>query len=488
MLTSVLLGLVCVLVAGNLALSVLIFGRRNSPAADQPSAALDRLEKLVRDELARARAESAANSRIGREELQASIDRWSDATTRRQEAQRTSVDELIGRLSVMTGQKLDQIRTESTAGSDRSTKAVGTSLESFNRSVLEGMSRQFDVFTNRLDGLSKSVETKIESVRATVDENLKSISAENTRQLELVRATVDEKLQGTLERRLGESFTQVSDRLEQVYRGLGEMQVLATGVGDLKKVLTNVKSRGTWGEVQLEALLEQVLARDQYEKNVATKGDANRVEFAIKFPGKTDDSPGPLWLPIDAKFPVEDYHRLVDAQDRCDADAAEIAYRQLEVRIKSCARDICEKYISPPMTTDFAVLFLPTEGLYAEVLRRPGLSESVQRDCRVVLAGPTTLWAILSSLQMGFKTLSIQKQTSAIATTLSAVKTEWGKYNELLLGLQKKLQAASNTIDKAQTRSRAIGRKLGDFDKLPEIEATAVLRLTDVPVVDGESM
>jgi DNA recombination protein RmuC len=292
-----------------------------------------------------------------------------------------------------------------------------------------------------------------------------------------MRATVDEKLQGTLEKRLGESFKQVSERLEQVYKGLGEMQSLAAGVGDLKKVLTNVKTRGTWGEVQLGAMLEQVLTPDQYAANVAVKEGGERVEFAIKLPGRGEDEKEVVWLPVDAKFPVEDYQRLMDAQEKADAESAEGAAKQLETRIKQCAGDICSKYLNPPKTTDFGILFLPTEGLFAEVIRRTGLVEFVQRECRVVIAGPTTLWALLNSLQMGFRTLAIQQRSSEVWNLLSAVKTEWTKYGDVLTKVQKKIHEASETIEQAQTRTRAIGRKLKDVQELPVAEAKAALMM-----------
>jgi DNA recombination protein RmuC len=311
-------------------------------------------------------------------------------------------------------------------------------------------------------------------LRAAVETKLKEIQDDNAKQLEEMRAVVDEKLQGTLEKRLGESFKQVSERLEAVSKGLGEM-VLATGVGDLKRVLANVKTRGTWGEVQLGAMLAEVLAPDQYASNVNTRQGGERVEFAIKLPGKAQDEP--VLLPMDAKFPLEDYQRLVEAQEHSDVDASTAAGKQLEARIRQCAGDICNKYLNPPVTTDFAILYLPTEGLFSEVARRDGLMQFVQRECRVVIAGPTTLWAILSSLQMGFKTLAIQQHSSEVWNLLAAVKTEWGKYGEVLEKVQKKLQEASNTVDEAARRTRAIGRKLRSVEELPAGEANTVLML-----------
>ncbi len=284
-------------------------------------------------------------------------------------------------------------------------------------------------------------------------------------QLAAVRTTVDEQLQGTLERRLGESFSIVSERLEQVHKGLGEMQTLAAGVGDLKKVLTNVKVRGTWGEVQLGNLLDQLLTPAQYAKNVCTKGEgAERVEFAIRLPGR-DDSVAQVWLPIDAKFPQEDYSRLVDAADAGDTAAVEAAGKALEIRVKQCARDIAEKYVAPPMTTDFALMFLPTEGLFAEVIRRPALMDAVQRDYRVMVAGPTTLAALLNSLQMGFRTLAIEQRSSEVWTVLGEAKTEFRRYADVLDRIKNKLQDATNTLDQAAVRTRAIERKLRSVEE-----------------------
>ncbi|MDQ5986869.1 MAG: hypothetical protein CSYNP_02602 [Syntrophus sp. SKADARSKE-3] len=331
--------------------------------------------------------------------------------------------------------------------------------------------------------LADSNEKKLDALRVAVEDKLQGIQDNNAKQLEQMRQTVDEKLQGTLEKRLGESFRQVSERLEQVHKGLGEMQTLATGVGDLKKVLTNVKTRGTWGEVQLGNMLEQALNPDQYAANVAVKDSSERVEYAVKLPGQGISGDDSIWLPIDAKFPIEDYQRLLDLQDKADAEGAETAGRQLETRVKACARDICDKYLNVPKTTDFGILFLPIEGLFAEVIRRPGLTEAVQRDSRVVIAGPTTLWSILNSLQMGFRTLAIEKRSSEVWNLLASVKTEWMRYGEVLDGVQRKLNQASETIEKAKVRSRAIGRKLKDVQELPPGENTAHL---DLDMADDE--
>lgn len=330
---------------------------------------------------------------------------------------------------------------------------------------------QLDVFSSQLLSLTQSNEAKMSQMRETVESRLKVLQDDNSAKLEQMRLVVDEKLHATLEKRLGDSFKLVSERLEMVHRGLGEMQSLASSVGDLKKVLTNIKARGMWGEVQLGALLEQILTREQYEQNVATKKGSNeRVEYAIKLPGR-DGGDEMIWLPIDAKFPQEDYQRLVEAQEQANAELAEEAGRQLENRIKLEARTIKEKYIDPPYTTDFAILFLPVEGLYAEIVRKAGLCELLQREFRVVVAGPTTLAALLNSLQMGFRTLAIERRSSEVWALLGAVKTEFGRFGDLLDKTQKKLQEASSTIENAARKSRTIEKKLRDVQALPSGEA-----------------
>jgi len=406
------------------------------------------------ESLARSFAELNDHQKQRSSEMNDRLVKLTETTENKLESHRRSVDE-----------RLQHMQADSAAAAKLSREELQASLKGFNDSVLKGM----------------------ESLKTGVDEKLKSIQDDNSKQLEAMRQTVDEKLQGTLDKRLNESFQQVSERLEQVHKGLGEMQTLATGVGDLKRVLTNVKSRGTWGEVQLAAMLEQVLTVDQYDTNVCTKEGSERVEFAIKFPGRTGNREEVLWLPIDSKFPIEDYQRLVEAQERADGEAAEAAARQLEIRVKSCAKDIFEKYVNPPQTTDFGILFLPTEGLFAEVMRRIGLSETIQRDFRVVIAGPTTLWSILNSLQMGFRTLAIEKRSSEVWSVLGAVKTEWSKFGGVLEKVQKKLQEASNTIDQAQVRTRAIGRRLRGVEELPaDTAAAAVLMLGDGTVLETD--
>ena len=358
---------------------------------------------------------------------------------------------------------------------------LSASLNQFSHGVLAQMTniasvqnQQIDGFAQQLAKLVESNEMRLVEVRNVLETRLREMQADNALKLDEMRKTVDEKLHATLEKRLGESFKQVSDRLEAVHKGLGEMQTLAAGVGDLKRVLTNVKTRGTWGEVQLGALLEQTLTIEQFSRNVATlPGSAERVEFAIKLPGKERDQP--VWLPIDSKFPVEDYDRLMAAQDRVDPAGVEEASKQIELRLKAEAKTICEKYVSPPHTTDFAILFLPTEGLYAEALRRPGLADVLQREYRVTLAGPTTLTALLNSLQMGFRTLAIEQRSSEVWELLSAVKTEFGRFGEVLARTRAQLETVTRSIGHAETRTRQITRKLKDVEALPAHAAASLL-------------
>jgi DNA recombination protein RmuC len=334
---------------------------------------------------------------------------------------------------------------------------------------------QFEIFTKQLGILVQTIEQRLDRINNTVENRLKLLQDDTNKKLEDMRAVVDNRLHETLEKRLGESFKLVSERLEQVHRGLGEMQNLASSVGDLKKVLTNVKTRGIWGEIQLENLLSQILSPEQYDVNVTIKKGSNeRVEFAIKLPGKNDDN-GVVWLPIDAKFPQEDYYRLLDYYDKCDEKGIEEAKKQLERSIKNCAKDIKEKYINPPYTTDFGILFLPVEGLYAEVLRLPELVENLQRDYRVVIAGPTTLAAFLNSLQMGFKTLAIEKRTSEVWKLLGAVKTEFAKFGYHLEKASEKILKAHAEIDDAVKKTRNIERKLKDVQELPSDEVEKIL-------------
>ena len=446
------------------------------------------LERAAREEAAKSRDEMNKAAREQRLELAQVVKNFGDSVAQRMielgNSQKTQLEifsDQFDSFAKSSGERLDAIRGESARGGKQLREEVVTTLRSISetmattfKDLAEAQKTQLETMSSEIGKLSDSTERKLEAVRVGVEGKLQSIQVENANQLELMRQTVDEKLQGTLEKRLGDSFKQVSERLEQVHKGFGEMQALASGVGDLKKVLTNVKTRGTWAEVQLGTMLEQMLNPDQFAANVATKDSGERVEFAIKLPGQGGNDE-PVWLAIDAKFPIEDYQRLLEAQEKGDIQMVETGVKQLEQRVKACAKDISEKYLNPPKTTDFAIMFLPIEGLFAEVIRRDGLCEYIQRECRVVIAGPTTLWSILNSLQMGFRTLAIQKRSSEVWNLLAAVKTEWTKYGDLLDAVQKKINQASETIDQVKVRSRAIGRKLKDVQELPKSEASAAL-------------
>jgi len=339
-------------------------------------------------------------------------------------------------------------------------------LETIDRSLRDEFSRNREEAGAAAKNQREELARSLEGVRSIVDVRLQQLQDDNAKQIDKMRATVDEKLQGTLEKRLGESFKLVSDRLEQVHQGLGAMRQLASDVGGLQRVLTNVKTRGGWSEWQLGVLLDEMLTPEQFAKNMRTRDDTDeRVEFAIKLPG--DENGAPVWLPIDAKFPMEHYDRLAAAQEKGDPGAVESAIKTLETQLKRCAKDICEKYINPPKTTDFALLFLPSEGLYAEAIRRVGLVQNVQRDCRVTFVGPTTLAALLNSLQMGFRTLAIQKRSSEVWNLLAAVKTEFGKFGESLSAVKEKIDQASRKMEDVDVRSRAITKKLRDVEELP---------------------
>jgi len=354
---------------------------------------------------------------------------------------------------------------------------MSQSMAQFQQTLTEQLALMQTNLNAQLQTLGEGNTRRMAEVRETLDRQLQNLQDTNLAKLEEMRKTVDEKLQTTLEKRLSESFKQVAERLEQVHQGLGQMQTLAQGVGDLQKVLSNVKTRGIFGEVQLQALLDQVLTIEQYGKQVETKPRSNqRVDFAIKLPGRSDDG-ATVWLPIDAKFPREDYERLLEAQNRSDAAGAEGAAKAMEARIRLEAKTIAESYLAPPHTTDFAILFLPVEGLYAEVLRRPGLMDTLQRDYRVTLAGPTTLLAILNSLHMGFRTLALEKQASEVWKVLGAVKTEFERYGEWVAKVREQVQKAADTLDKADTRSKQMRRALKVVEALPETEALARLPL-----------
>ena len=354
---------------------------------------------------------------------------------------------------------------------------LSQSMAQLQQTLTEQLALMQGTLNTQLQALGEGNARRMGEVRDTLDQQLQQLQKTNAAKLDEMRQTVDEKLQTTLEARLSESFKQVAERLEQVHQGLGHMKTLAQGVGDLQRVLSNVKTRGIFGEVQLEALLEQVLTIEQYGKQVETKPRSNqRVDFAIKLPGRSDDG-ATVWLPIDAKFPREDYERLLDAQDRADPIAAEASAKAMESRIRQEAKSIADSYLAPPHTTDFAILFLPVEGLYAEVLRRPGLMDSLQRDYRVTLAGPTTLLAILNSLHMGFRTLALEKQASEVWKVLGAVKTEFDRYGEWVAKVREQVQKAADTLDRADTRSKQMRRVLKGVEALPEAEALARLPL-----------
>ena len=411
------------------------------------------LERALRDEVGR----SAANTRT---ELAQTLATFQQTLLNQQ-----------GDVARTQNEQIDSFRTQLASTQQHQADTLGRSGE--QQAV--SLKRFSDTLIDQLRALSQSNDQRMAEVRATVEQKLGAIQQDNERKLEQVRQTVDEKLHATLEHRLGESFKQVADRLEQVHRGLGEMQGLAKDVGSLSRVLNNVKTRGNFGEVQLAALLEEVFTADQFGRNIETvPGSNQRVDFALRLPGRRDDGV-PLWLPIDAKFPREDYERLLDAQERADPVAAELAGKAIETRLRAEARTIREKYIAAPHTADFGILFVPTEGLYAEALRRPGLVEALQREHKIMLAGPTTLLATLNSLQMGFRTLALEKRSAEVWEVLGAVKTEFGKFGDVLAKTKKKLDEASSTIDMAQTRTRAMARELKSVEALSDTRAQLLL-------------
>ena len=416
--TDLLLVLVIALAVMNLALLLRLMGRASSNSAEQ----------AMRSELRDAREEAAKRSHELREEVSGSLDKTAQTLTN-----------TVGQLGNVQKQQLESV-------------------------------------TAQVQALVETNQQRLEGLRATISEQLGEMREANEKKLEEMRRTVDEKLQGTLEKRLGESFKLVREQLDAVHKGLGEMQSLATGVGDLKNVLTNVKVRGTWAEYQLGAILEQVLTPEQFDRNVAThENSSERVEFAIRLPGRSDDPNDCVWLPIDSKFPQEDYIRLTEASKSADAEAVAQSTRELMRSVTQSAKTIAEKYLNPPHTTDFAVLYLPTEGLYAEVLRQPGMVSQLQQDYRVVVSGPTTIAALLNSLRLGFRSLAIEQQASEVWQVLAAVKTEFGKFGEVLDKVKKQLATASNTIDQTQTRTRAMARKLQKVEQLPSGESDELL-------------
>ncbi|SFB81419.1 DNA recombination protein RmuC [Collimonas sp. OK412] len=402
-------------------------------------------------------------------------------------AQMTSVATLQNNQIDAFAQQLVKLNETNAQQLDSMRLAMNQQAQTNREEQAQSLKRFGDTLNQTLAALTESNAQRMAEVRATLEAKIKDLQNDNGLRLEEMRKTVDEKLHATLEQRLGESFKIVSDRLEKVHQGLGEMQQLAIGVGDLKRVLTNVKTRGTWGEVQLEMLLEQVLTPEQYAKNVETvPGSGERVEFAIKLPGN-DDGGTPVWMPIDAKFPKEQYERLADAADRADAEGVAQASRELERAVRGEAKTIAEKYLSPPLTTDFAILFLPTEGLYAEVMRRPGLADELQRVHRISIAGPSTLSALLNSLQMGFRTLALEKRSSEVWQVLGAVKTEFGKFGDVLAATKLTLERAAKNIDQAEVRSRQMARKLKSVEALPSDAAQLLLGKDPELAPDEES-
>jgi len=434
---------------------------RVAAATDTQARTAERIERELRSEIARTAQASRSEFGGGFAQVQQALAAQLTSIATVQNSQIDGFAQQLVKLTQTNAQQLDAVRQSLHQQAQQARDEQGAALRHFGA-----------LLTQQLAQLTEVNDRRFAEVRATLEQRLKDIEANNAAKLEEMRRTVDEKLHATLEQRLGESFKLVSDRLEQVHRGLGEMQTLAAGVGDLK-------TRGTWGEVQLEALLEQMLTPEQYAKNVATvPRSSERVEFAIRLPGRGITGAAesePVWLPIDAKFPREDYERLIDAQERADVVAIEEAGRSLELRIRAEARTIAEKYVAPPHTTDFALLFLPTEGLYAEILRRPGLTDLLQRDYRVSVAGPTTLTALLNSLQMGFRTLAIERRSSEVWQVLGAVKTEFGKFGDVLARTKSQLETVTRSIEAAEVRTRAMNRKLRDVEALPGEAAANLL-------------
>ena len=445
------------LLALNLMLALVLLLRRQE---DGSAAHAERLERELRDELGRQGQATRGDLATFQQLLLAQ----SGEVARTQNEQ---IDSFRGQLA-STQQAVSAALAQATQGLAQQSQSA--------REAQDGALRRFsETLAEQLRALSEANDRRMAEVRAAVETRLNALQEGNEKKLDQMRATVDEKLHATLEQRLGESFKQVADRLEQVHKGLGEMQTLARDVGSLSRVLNGVKTRGIFGEMQLAGLLEQVFTPEQYAANVATvPGSNERVEFAIRLPGQRTDGE-PLWLPIDAKFPREDYERLLDAQERADPVAVEAAAKAIETQLRKEARTIRDKYVAPPHTTDFGILFVPTEGLYAEALRRPGLLEALQREFKVMLAGPTTLLATLTSLQMGFRTLALEKRSAEVWEVLGAVKTEFGKFGDVLDKTKKKLSEASDTLDAASVRTRAMTRRLKTVEALPEAQVARLL-------------
>jgi DNA recombination protein RmuC len=476
---------ILLLLAVVIALQIFVLLRSRStdvgPQLDQLQDALQHHQQQTSERIERElRSQVQATAQSTRQELTGNFAQFQQALAAQltsvatiQNSQIDSFAQQLAKLNEVNSQQLEAMRHAITVQAQAGREEQALALKRFG-----------DTLNQTLGALTESNAQRMTEVRATLEAKIRDLQTDNGARLEEMRKTVDEKLHATLEHRLGESFKLVSDRLDKVHQGLGEMQQLAIGVGDLKRVLTNVKTRGTWGEVQLEMLLEQVLTPEQYAKNVETiPGSGERVEFAIKLPGP-DDGLLPVWMPIDAKFPKEQYERLLDAADRADADGVATAGRELERAVRIEAKTISEKYLSPPLTTDFAIMFLPTEGLYAEVMRRPGLADELQRVCRISIAGPSTLSALLNSLQMGFRTLALEKRSSEVWQVLGAVKTEFGKFGDVLAATKATLERAAKNIEQAETRSRQMARKLKSVEALPAETARQLLGTESIQLED----
>ncbi len=450
---------------------------------------LDRIDKNVKDEFLRNREEFSNNFKDIRGEISSSFNRYGDSVNAQmldiskfQKDQLEAFSNQLTTLTKLNEDKLQNIQSESNKNSKLNREELSNSLKSFEdrfnldvKELNEHQKQKFDALIQKQTEMIQVLELNLDKIRETVESKLKSMQEDNNTKLEKMRETVDEKLHSTLEKRLGESFRQVSERLEAVHKGLGEMQTLAIGVGDLKKVLSNVKTKGILGEYQLANLLEQILAPDQFSKDVKTKVGSNAsVEFAVKLPGRNDKDKT-VWLPIDSKFPSEVYQKLLDAYEVGNPQLIDEAVKKLVSTVKLCAKDIREKYLDPPNTTDFGIMFLPFEGLYAEVLRNIGLFEIMQREFKITITGPTTLSAFLNSLQMGFRTLAIEKRSSEVWELLAKVKTEFGDFGSILDKTKKKLDEASNNIDRASTKTRVIARSLKDVQILPKSDSVNLL-------------
>lgn len=466
------------LLAAQLLLALAVWRtRRTAPAASELARLETRLVTLaeaVQAQAVAARGESAQAAQAGRQEFVAALQGQTQQMLQTLSAVGSGQTERLAAF----GRQLAELQTaaavQARAGRDEMAQATGRVGEHLLEAQRAAQTAQVTALGQIVGAVRQATtegERRAEALRTTVERGLQTLRDENAAKLEQMRQTVDEKLQGTLEQRLGASFNMVNQNLERVFRSVGEMQSIATGVGDLKRVLLNVKTRGTWGEATLGALLEQTMTPDQFGTNVqVVPGSGLRVEFAIRLP---QDGAEPLWLPIDAKMPTEDYERLLDASDRGDAAAVEEAHRGLERSVRLAAREVATKYVQPPYSTDFAVMFLPTEGLFAEVVRRPGLVDALQREHRIVVTGPTTLGALLTSLRLGFRTLAIQRRSSEVWEVLGAVKTEFGKFGGVLDKVSKKLDEASNVVREAGTRRRAVDRRLRDVEvDAPQVRAS----------------